>query len=392
METWDAFEGARDLKAIKERTFKGPATGPIYIEGARPGDALKVDFISIRPLKESVHMVNPGRGCLDEEFDQYRVTILPIEGDHLLFPGGIKLPLRPSPGLVPTTPTYVQHTASDSGPYGGDIDMQELVEGSTIYMPVFVEGGLLAMGDCHSVVGDGAVAGTGAETEAEIHIRVTLGKGLNLKAPRALTPEYFVTLSYGEELGPADETGGAGYGGLPGTGEGHEALRCLQPVESGRGHTDLPYIPAHQPREDVTLSQGVGTDRMRFGGLLLVALLVLTLAASCRGDEREEILVFVAASLTNVMERLGQQFTEKEKIKVNFNPGGSAALAQQIVRGAPADAFLSAGPEPMNMLEERGRLRPRHACGPAGQRACVGRLSQHRGGDGNLLRGGPVEQ
>ena len=70
-------------------------------------------------------------------------------------------------------------------------------------MPVFVRGGLLAMGDCHAVVGDGAVAGTGAETEAEIRIRVTVEKGLGLKAPRALTPDYFVTLSYGGELGPA---------------------------------------------------------------------------------------------------------------------------------------------------------------------------------------------
>ena len=97
---------------------------------------------------------------------------------------------------------------------------------------------------------------------------------------------------------------------------------------------------------------------MRYGGFLLVALLVLTSAASCGGEEREEILVFVAASLTNVMERLGQQFTEEEEIDVSFNTGGSAALAQQIIRGAPADAFLPAGPEPMNMLEERGRLVP----------------------------------
>ena len=70
-------------------------------------------------------------------------------------------------------------------------------------MPVFVEGGLLAMGDCHAIVGDGAVGGTGGETEAEMHIRVTVEKGLNLKAPRALTPEYFVTLSFGDDLGPA---------------------------------------------------------------------------------------------------------------------------------------------------------------------------------------------
>ena len=106
-------------------------------------------------------------------------------------------------GLVATTPTYTQQTASDSGPYGGDIDMKELVEGSTLYLPVFVPGGMLVMGDCHAVVGDGAVAGTGAECSADTHVRVTVEKGLNIRGPRALTPEYFVVLSHGEELGPA---------------------------------------------------------------------------------------------------------------------------------------------------------------------------------------------
>ena len=106
-------------------------------------------------------------------------------------------------GVVATTPTYPQNTASDSGPYGGDIDMKELVEGSTLYLPVFVPGGMLALGDCHAVVGDGAVAGTGAECSSETHIRVTLEKGMSIDSPRALTPDYFVVLSYGEDLGPA---------------------------------------------------------------------------------------------------------------------------------------------------------------------------------------------
>jgi amidase len=106
-------------------------------------------------------------------------------------------------GLVATTPTYSQLTASDSGPYGGDIDLKELVEGSSLYLPVFVPGALLAMGDCHAVVGDGAVAGTGAECSADSHIRVTVEKGMGITNPQALTPEFFVVLYYGEELGPA---------------------------------------------------------------------------------------------------------------------------------------------------------------------------------------------
>jgi amidase len=203
VETWDAFEGLRDPVAIDEKALKGPATGPIYVEGAMPGDTLKIDFIGIKAIKEGTHLVSPGRGFLPEEFSQRHATIMPIEDGHLIFPGGIKLPLMTSVGLVATTPNYVQNTASDSGPYGGDIDLKELVEGSTLYLPVFVPGGLLAMGDCHAVVGDGAVAGTGAECSADAHVRVTVEKGMNIAGPRAITPDYFVILSHGDDLGPA---------------------------------------------------------------------------------------------------------------------------------------------------------------------------------------------
>jgi acetamidase/formamidase len=126
-----------------------------------------------------------------------------LEGDQAVLPTGLRLPLRPSMGFVATTPAYRQSTASDSGPYGGDIDMQELVAGSTLYLPVIVPGGLLALGDCHALVGDGAVAGTGAECASDTRIRVSVEKGRGLKGPRALTPEHFVVLSYGQQLEPA---------------------------------------------------------------------------------------------------------------------------------------------------------------------------------------------
>ncbi|MCH8107872.1 MAG: acetamidase/formamidase family protein [Chloroflexi bacterium] len=203
VETWDAFEGIRDPAVIGARHLRGPATGPIYVNGAEPGDALKVEFISITPKEGAVHMVMPGRGFLDEEFTDGYPTIITLEGDHAVLPSGIRLPLRPSMGLVATTPTYQQSTASDSGPYGGDIDMKELVAGSTLYLPVFVPGGLLAMGDCHALVGDGAVAGTGAECSADTHLRVTVEKGMGITGPQAMTPDHFVVLGYGEELGPA---------------------------------------------------------------------------------------------------------------------------------------------------------------------------------------------
>ena len=82
--------------------------------------------------------------------------------------------------------------------------MKELVEGSAIYMPVFVDGGLLAMGDCHAVVGDGAVARHGrGNAPPTPTFGFTVEKGMNIASPRALTPDHFVVLSYGEELAPA---------------------------------------------------------------------------------------------------------------------------------------------------------------------------------------------
>ena len=203
VETWDAFEGIRDPEVLEAKSLKGPAIGPIFVNGATPGDALRVDFISVTPKEGPAHMVMPGRGFLEEDFTEAYPTVMEIQGGDLVLPNGIRLPMMPSMGLVATTPTYVQSTASDSGPYGGDIDMKELVEGSSLFLPVFVEGGLLALGDCHAVVGDGAVAGTGAECSSDTHIRVTVEKGMGIASPRAITPDYFVVLSHGDDLGPA---------------------------------------------------------------------------------------------------------------------------------------------------------------------------------------------
>ena len=203
VETWDAFEGIRDPEVLEAKSLKGPASGPIYVNGAEAGDALRIEFVSIKPKENPAHMIMPGRGFLEADFTEAYPTVMGIDDGDLVLPSGVRLPLRPSMGLVATTPTYPQETASDSGPYGGDIDMKELVEGSVLYLPVFVPGGLLALGDCHAVVGDGAVAGTGAECSADTHIRVTVEKAMNLSGPRAVTPEHFVVLSHGDDLGPA---------------------------------------------------------------------------------------------------------------------------------------------------------------------------------------------
>ena len=91
---------------------------------------------------------------------------------------------------------------------------------------------------------------------------------------------------------------------------------------------------------------------------LLVAFALFLLGSSCRSADGDEILVFAAASLTEVMDELRLEFTRSTGVEVNLNLGGSSALAQQIIRGAPADAFVSAGALPMDKLDEKGRIIP----------------------------------
>jgi amidase len=201
VETWDAYMGV--WGADEQPRVLGPATGPIAVAGASPGDALRVDILAINPDTAAMHDVRAGRGFLGDVFTVRHPTIIPIQDGHLLFPGGLRIPLNPSVGLIATTPPVPQQTASDSGPYGGDIDLKELTAGSTIWLPVFVPDGLLVLGDCHAVVGDGAVGGTGAECAAEITLRVTVEKGQTIVRPRALTPQYFVTIASGEDVGQA---------------------------------------------------------------------------------------------------------------------------------------------------------------------------------------------
>ena len=203
VETWDAFLGNRNPNIASSTAPLGPATGPIAIEGAQPGDALRVDVLAIKVLGDALHVTSPGRGFLPKTFNKHRATQLPVENNYLSFPGGVKVPLRPSIGLIATTPSRPKSTASDSGSYGGDMDLKELVAGSSVYLPVFVTGGLLVLGDCHAVVGDGAVGGTGAECATELHLRISVEKGTKIRRPRALTPDYFVTIASGASLGRA---------------------------------------------------------------------------------------------------------------------------------------------------------------------------------------------
>jgi len=206
VDTWDAFMG--NWAPGAKRDIMGAMAGPIAVRGAMPGDALKVDFLDIRPVdlapgRSALHNTSGSHGFLRKEFNRHNPIVLEIKDGDIHFPGGIRIPLNPSVGFIATTYTAPQKTTSDSGPYGGDIDLKELNAGSTIWLPVFVPGGLLCLGDVHAVVGDGCVGGTAAECCATVRFRVSLEKNSNLQRPRVMTPEHVITVCYGEDTGEA---------------------------------------------------------------------------------------------------------------------------------------------------------------------------------------------
>jgi amidase len=205
-ETWDAFMGAWGVGETPEHSLA--AAGPIHVEGAKPGDVLKVELlridpVSLKPGKGGLHNVSKGKGFLGDEFTRHHPIAMAIEGGNLIFPGGIKIPLNPSLGFIATTYSEPRSTSTDSGPYGGDIDMKELTAGTTIWLPVFVEGGMLCLGDIHGVLGDGAVGGTGAECAGEVEMRISIDRDVRIGRPRVLTPDHLITVCYGEDVGDA---------------------------------------------------------------------------------------------------------------------------------------------------------------------------------------------
>ena len=206
VETWDAFMGVWDVGGTRE--IVGPMAGPIAVRGAAPGDALKVELLEICPVdvapgRSALHNTSGSHGFLKKEFNRHHPIVMQIKDGHLLFPGGIRIPVNPSVGFIATTFTEPQKTTSDSGPYGGDIDIKELTAGSTIWLPVFVPDALLCLGDVHAVVGDGCVGGTAAECCARVRLRVSIEKKAKLERPRVLTAEHVVTVCYGEDVGEA---------------------------------------------------------------------------------------------------------------------------------------------------------------------------------------------
>lgn len=201
------------LKLVEQRvTERGPGvhpmTGPIYIDGAQPGDTLEVRIVAIEYLHNfGVNAFSPGGGVLPDDFPYASLKLFrwAAGADRVEFGPGITLPLAPFFGSIGVAPPPLVGRISSRPPgwHGGNLDNKDLIAGTILYLPVHVPGALLSIGDGHARQGDGEVTGTALETSLRGTVELRVLKGQKLRWPRAETPTHFIAMGLNEDLDEA---------------------------------------------------------------------------------------------------------------------------------------------------------------------------------------------
>lgn len=204
VEAEDALSG--QIRAIGDRRdkttmpFSNPVAGPIYVEGAEPGDALAVRIESIESRDgQCATYTGPPRQLAEWlGIDvPHGAHVCPIRDGLIHFDDRITIPFAPMLGCIGTAPAWGVPTSLPAGPHGGNLDLVEVCPGSTIYLPVFVAGGYLYLGDAHAAMGHGELSATGLEMASRSTITVHLRKQLPLTMPRIETSDEIVSIATG---------------------------------------------------------------------------------------------------------------------------------------------------------------------------------------------------
>jgi acetamidase/formamidase len=206
--------GAKDvpqaLYDINEQvTEKGPGghilTGPVYIEGAEPGDVLEIHIEKIDlAVPFAYNSFRPGAGFLPDEFPYARTKIIPLDRERMIahFAPGVEIPLHPFFGSMGVAGSAGPERLSSIAPWyhAGNMDNKDLVAGATLYIPVQAKGAYFEVGDAHAGQGNGEVDITAMETSLNGTFRFIVRKDMHLRWPRAETPTHFITMGFHEDL------------------------------------------------------------------------------------------------------------------------------------------------------------------------------------------------
>src|SRR5215213_7239724 len=204
----------RTIEEIKKMRTDFPGrgphtlTGPIYVNGAEPGDVLKVKINRIVPRAYATNFNVPGMfGQFPKEYQDGQVKYLYLDWDRKIteFLPGVFIPLRPFPGTIGVARKEPgQYSSVPPGEFGGNMDIRDLTEGTVLYVPVHVAGALLWSGDSHAAQGNGEVNLTAVETAyRELNVTVEVLKNMKLDMPRIETATSWITMGFDTDLNKA---------------------------------------------------------------------------------------------------------------------------------------------------------------------------------------------
>ncbi|WP_415991932.1 acetamidase/formamidase family protein [Adlercreutzia equolifaciens] len=180
-----------------------PATGPIFVEGAVPGGALKVSVGAIEFDNKSVSCTGENEGVCGDRFNAWSTQVCEIDGDELVWDERLRIPLRPMIGVVGVAPEGDPINCGTPGSHGGNMDNTAITAGATLYFPVFADGALFGCGDMHAVMGDGEISVSGAEAAGWATVTLTAMPELKLVDPLIENATHFGVIASAETLDAA---------------------------------------------------------------------------------------------------------------------------------------------------------------------------------------------
>lgn len=208
LETYDCYQGQLleegSTFATLDRSLGNPATGPVYVNGAEPGDVLKITIEKLELGKVGILDMGANSGALSGHFHPPVIERVPVSDGYLLYDGKIRVPVKPMIGVIGTAPEGEAVSTMTPMNHGGNMDCTKVEEGSILYLPVFVKGGLLSAGDFHAIMGDGEVGNCGVEIEGSTTLRVEVLKDFPFLWPMIENEEQWIAIGYGDTL---DEAG-----------------------------------------------------------------------------------------------------------------------------------------------------------------------------------------
>ena len=177
-----------------------PATGPVYVNGAEPGDTLSVKIERIDIAGTGVAICGQGMGVMGAHLDGVTVKIMPIADGYAQFSDKIRLPINKMIGVIGVAPKDGEIPCGVPDYHGGNMDCKEIKEGATLLLPVNVPGALLAMGDLHAAMADGEIGVAGLEVSGMVTVTIDVIKGKDLPLPMIMNDDYIMTLASDEDL------------------------------------------------------------------------------------------------------------------------------------------------------------------------------------------------